>query len=110
MESRVRLRVGPLGAVLAVAVVAALVAPAAAGALTANRVKDINPGAALGGGGPLVNMGGTLYFSGNDGVHGGELWKTDGTAAGTVMVADTGSPGQFYGVYPDEITAVELAR
>ena len=33
-------------------------------------------------------VGGTLYFSANDGVHGTQLWKSDGTAGGTVMVAD----------------------
>tara|TARA_B100000965_G_scaffold406466_1_gene445566 strand:+ start:2200 stop:4635 length:2436 start_codon:yes stop_codon:yes gene_type:complete len=32
-----------------------------------------------------------LYFQGNDGTHGHELWKTDGTASGTVMVHDTTS-------------------
>ena len=37
-------------------------------------------------------MNGTLYFEANDGVHGWELWKSDGTEAGTVMVKDI-SPG-----------------
>jgi len=30
----------------------------------------------------------TLYFFANDGVHGIELWKTNGTAAGTLLVKD----------------------
>jgi ELWxxDGT repeat protein len=36
---------------------------------------------------------GFLYFAANDGVHGRELWKTDGSAARTSLVADI-QPGQ----------------
>jgi ELWxxDGT repeat protein len=50
----------------------------------------------------LTNANGTLYFTGCDGIHGRELWKSDGTAAGTVMVADI-NPGRA-GSYPSYLT------
>lgn len=36
----------------------------------------------------LININGTLYFAAKDSSHGIELWKSNGTAAGTVMVKD----------------------
>jgi ELWxxDGT repeat protein len=36
--------------------------------------------------------GGRLYFEADDGIHGREIWQTDGTTAGTTLVSDI-SPG-----------------
>ncbi len=58
------------------------------------RVKDIRPGSIFGNGGSypqnLTNVNGTLFFAANDFDHGNELWKSDGTTAGTVLVKDIG--------------------
>lgn len=35
-----------------------------------------------------LKIGSQLFFTANDGVHGNELWRSDGTAAGTFMVSD----------------------
>ena len=50
--------------------------------------------AGVGGSSPsdLHAIGGTVYFWANDGLHATELWKSNGTDSGTVMVADT-NPG-----------------
>ena len=52
----------------------------------------------------LTAVGNTLFFQAYDGVNGGELWKSDGTAAGTVLVKDI-RPGLSTS-YPGNLTAV----
>jgi ELWxxDGT repeat protein len=50
----------------------------------------------------LTNVGGTLMFVANDEVHGYELWRSNGTSAGTYMVKDirVGAGGAFFGGNP----------
>ncbi|MFZ3079297.1 MAG: ELWxxDGT repeat protein [Bellilinea sp.] len=57
-------------------------------------VEDIYPG--IGGSEPyyLTAVGNTLFFVAIDETHGDELWRSDGTEAGTVMVKDI-FPGKF---------------
>jgi ELWxxDGT repeat protein len=55
-------------------------------------VKDINPVPGQSGSDPsrAVTFDGAAFFFANDGVSGRQLWRSDGTAAGTFQVGDSG--------------------
>ncbi|MCP3145240.1 ELWxxDGT repeat protein [Pyxidicoccus xibeiensis] len=59
---------------------------------TPSQVKDLNPGSQpdnfLHPAGFFIELGNTVLFAATDKVHGRELWRTDGTAAGTSLVLD----------------------
>src|SRR5437667_10551285 len=85
-------RMAPLFSLsLRLGLLAMTVAGWAAAAESPLLVKDINPGGSSFPG-ALTNVNGTLFFSAGDGTNGIELWKSDGTAAGTVLVKDI-NPG-----------------
>src|SRR5262249_43784099 len=57
----------------------------------------------------FVSFRNQLYFSGSDGVSGNQLWRTDGTEAGTVSVSDalpTGSGYEPYGLGPYGLSVI----
>jgi ELWxxDGT repeat protein len=51
----------------------------------------------------LTIVGSKVFFTANDGIHGDELWESDGTAAGTFMVQDI-NPGT--GSSPEDLNAI----
>ena len=59
---------------------------------TPSLLADINPGSSSSNPSFFTNVGGTVFFDAGDGVHGVELWRSDGTAAGTQLVSDI-NPG-----------------
>jgi ELWxxDGT repeat protein len=70
-------------------------------------VKDIDPTPGVGGLlslFPHVNVAGIWYFPANDGTNGRELWKSDGTGAGTELVADINATGDSN---PLELVAID---
>lgn len=91
-------------AIVLVALSAAL-PPAHAAPLGPQLIRDINaqatPAMQVTGTSSAV-IGGTLYFSGGTPDSGAELWKTDGTAAGTARVKDI-NPGNE-GSFPEQFT------
>src|SRR4051794_34790551 len=76
---------------MAIAVTGSLMALAAppAGASTALGVQtfELNPGTGAGATPtvPMIVFNGALYFQGTNPTSGAELWKSDGTFAGTVL-------------------------
>lgn len=68
-------------------------------------VKDINPGGANGSldgysNVTKTNISDTLYFRANDGVNGGQLWRTNGSEASTVRVSDLPDGVDTYCKFP----------
>lgn len=60
-------------------------------------VKDIHPaGDGLSDPVYLTPLYGAVFFRGADDRHGGELWKSDGTEAGTVLVKDINPEGDSW--------------
>ena len=71
---------------------------------------------------PLVAHGGAVFFVADDAISGRELWRSDGTGAGTAMVADinpagssspahlVSGPGGLYFAATDGTTGTELWR
>jgi len=53
---------------------------------------------------PITALDGVLYFFADDGIHGRELWRSDGTEAGTWMVLDV-CPGDCAGSLNSELVA-----
>ena len=71
-------------------------------------VKDIQPAAAYRRATArpsLTAVGGTLFFAADDGDHGRELWKSDGTTAGTVA-GQGHPPRRVRQLEPERLTAV----
>jgi ELWxxDGT repeat protein len=90
---------------LLLALFATLSVPPAAHATTAPAlVADIQLGTSESNPSLLTAVGSRLYFRANDGTTGRELWTSDGTAAGTVLLKDI-FPGTS-GSNPDYLTAV----
>src|SRR5207244_4446171 len=65
-------------------------------ALSVQPLTLLNTANAMGAFSPVVQVGGLSYFTAGDGVHGVELWRSNGTAAGTFMVKDIRPSGDSF--------------
>jgi ELWxxDGT repeat protein len=77
-----------------------------AGTVLVKNIRAGSSGSSPSSGNPeeLIAVGNTLYFSANDGTNGEELWKSDGTESGTVMVKDIRAGSSNSG--PEKLTAM----
>src|SRR6185437_9737614 len=64
--------------------------------LTATLAMDINPGPPSSNPAQVASLSGNLLFAANDGVHGTQLWRSDGTA--TVLLDEINTTTSFNGV------------
>src|SRR5262245_38488160 len=69
---------------------------------TPELLKNVNPGTLGSSPGQITAVGATIFFAARDSQNGLELWRTDGTAAGTAFVKDI-QPGSA-GCYPAYLT------
>ena len=67
-------------------------------------LKDLNLDTVSSSPSEITDVNGIAFFTADDGVHGAELWRTDGTASGTSLVADINPGGDSSS--PTELTAV----
>ena len=71
---------------------------------TVSLVKDINEGSQDSSPSSFEAMGGTLFFTADDGISGTELWKSDGTYAGTTIVSNIAANESDS--WPQELVAI----
>ncbi len=79
-----------------------------AGTVLVKRFESLSSGDYDYDGGGMTAVGNTLFFTADDGTHGLELWRSDGTRSGTVLVKDIAPEGggDYYDYGPSELTTV----